>query len=901
MNFSLATLALAGLLFTCSSLAQQPARLPVDTSSHRADVPSAEDSPAQQAIERARRQIKANPSKVRPYNELALAYQRRAREISDPTFLANAEEAVAQGLKADPKDFLLQKTRISLLLSRQDYVHAKEQAMLMHKRTPDDVMLYGYLAEADIALGNYAEAEKSAQWMLNMLANNVPGLMIAARLRDLYGDADGAVDLLNTAYSETAPTEVEELAWIANRIASVQIGAGNFNAAARTLDLAGQLFPHYPDTLENLARVRLAQGRAKDAVELLRQARLLDRDAALLFALAEAQTAANQAADAQTSYAAFESLATAPGAHSDETRLDLIAFYSKDSAHASLALKLARQESATRHDVRTMDALAWALNANGMFDEARLEERKVLRVGIQRAEIFDHAGHIASNLKLMPEAARDFALARRLQPSSDDPSAPSVSIGPMAGAAIAATRSGTGDTALAISPSSASSKEAPVPVVLTAVPFSAIPTELLIPRPTDTERLIHNAQGKVSHNTKSPAAFAELGAAYLQRARETGDVSDYQLSEDALARSLDLVSSDFSAGALMGTMAEVCMGEHRFADALVWSQKALALGSGDVSPFAIAGDAYADMGEYRKSGEAYARLTPRDMTLSPRAAYARDSRISYLKFIAGDTPGAVALMNVAVSEGLEAHLPAENLAWLYYELGEYNTQAGEAGIANAAYLASLTVEPGNYRALAGMAKLRSNQGRPEEAIALYQKAIAIVPMPIFVAELGDLYARSGNPKEAEKQFKLVVYIGLLGHINQVLHNRDLALFYADHDTRVPEALELAKKEFEVRQDVYTWDALAWALLKSGKFAEARVASDKALQFGTRDALLLYHSGVIDDRLGHPDRARAQLKEALRINPHFHLIYAPAAQQELAALNTQSNAHSASNASLNHAP
>ena len=31
-------------------------------------------------------------------------------------------------------------------------------------------MLYGYLAEAEIALGDYAEAERAAQWMLKHAA-----------------------------------------------------------------------------------------------------------------------------------------------------------------------------------------------------------------------------------------------------------------------------------------------------------------------------------------------------------------------------------------------------------------------------------------------------------------------------------------------------------------------------------------------------------------------------------------------------------------------------------------------------------------------------------------------------------------------------------------------------------
>jgi tetratricopeptide (TPR) repeat protein len=293
------------------------------------------------------------------------------------------------------------------------------------------------------------------------------------------------------------------------------------------------------------------------------------------------------------------------------------------------------------------------------------------------------------------------------------------------------------------------------------------------------------------------------------------------------------------------------------------------------------------MGEYGKAGVAYGRLTPRDMTLSPRAAYARDSRISYLKFIAGDTGGAISLMKTAVTEGVEAQLPSENLAWLYYELGEYETQAGDSASADAAYLTALNIHPGDYRALAALGKLRANNGRYAEAIVLYEKAIAIVPMPIFVAELGDLYAKSGNQAEAQKQYALVEYIGLLGHINQVLHNRDLALFYADHDMKLAEALDLAQKELEVRHDVYTWDALAWALYKNGRLTEAAHASEKAMRFGTRDSLLLFHAGMIAERMGQPGQARNELKEALQINPHFHLVYANAAQQRLAAMEAQS--------------
>jgi len=765
-------------------------------------------------------------------------------------------------------------------------------------------MTYGYLAEADIALGNYPQAETNAQWMLNLRPNNIPGLLIGARLRTLYGDTHGAIDFLNLAYSETSPTEVEELAWTANQIASIQIESGQNDAAAQTLEQAEQLFPHYPYTIENLARVHIGQHRASEAVQLWMQARSFDEDPHALYELAKAQEAAGQPEDARVTYAEFERLAGNSRRITDASRLDLILMYAGSPATAPNALKLAQQEIAARQDVWTLDAYAWALYANAKFRDADAAIQKAMAVGIQSAQIFDHAGHIAQKLNHDADASKYFALCLQSNPTSEFASD---ARGSVASATVVVTgEQQTSPTMVAQladvmhdpagNADTSKHNAASVRVeTITATPvFAPVSEALLVPRPTGTEQMLRTAQALVVRSPDNAKAYADLGAAYFQHARETGDVSDYQLAEQSLTKSLDLVSADFSADAALGTMAEVCMGEHRFADALIYAQKALSLGTGDVSPFAIVGDAYADMGEYEKARVAYGRLTPRDMTLSPRAAYARDSRLSYLKFIAGDTTGAISLMKTAVTEGIEAQLPSENLAWLYYELGEYFSQAGDLASADSAYIAALNTHPGDYRSLAALARLRANNGRYAEAIALYQRAIAVVPMPIFIAELGDLYAKTGNEAESQKQYALVEYIGLLGHINQVLHNRDLALFYADHDRKLAEALDLAQKELEVRHDVYTWDALAWALYKNGKLTEAAKASKTALQFGTRDSLLLFHAGMIAEAVGQRELARSELKEALRINPHFHLIYANAAQQKLAALEAQSETKEGSN-------
>ena len=198
-------------------------------------------------------------------------------------------------------------------------------------------------------------------------------------------------------------------------------------------------------------------------------------------------------------------------------------------------------------------------------------------------------------------------------------------------------------------------------------------------------------------------------------------------------------------------------------------------------------------------------------------------------------------------------------------------------------MASLQEFPRYHRALAAMGQIRAAQGRLPEAISFYKDAVAIIPLPLYLAALGDVYAVSGDAADAEKQYATVEFIGRLNEINQQVYNRELAVFYADHDRKLPEALTLAKKELEVRHDVYTSDALAWVLLKNHQPVQAREEMDRALRMGTRDALMEYHAGMIYAALGDNARAAMHLERALAVNPHFHVVFAPQAAKTLSQL------------------
>lgn len=386
------------------------------------------------------------------------------------------------------------------------------------------------------------------------------------------------------------------------------------------------------------------------------------------------------------------------------------------------------------------------------------------------------------------------------------------------------------------------------------------------------------------------ASPSRLASAYIQKARETGDIAYYDLAEKALRRSLELVPHHPLATTATTSLAAVYFAKHQFRAALECAQQALTLGSGELSPYALVGDAYLEMGQYDQAAVAYAKMG------SLRGAAYPHSRLSYLQFLRGDTQGAIQLMRKAVAAALAGNAPPEHIAWSQVQLGEDLFSLGEVAQAEKSYRDALRTYPEYHRALAGLAKVQAAQQQYQEAITLYQQAIAIIPLPDYAAALGDVYAKLDRPDEAKKQYDLVEYIGYVSMLNQTLYNRELALFYADHDRKLPESLALARRELEVRRDIYTYDVLAWTLYKNEKPQEALTAMLEALKLGTKDARLFFHAGMIYRRLGKNATAREYLQRALSLNPRFHLFQAEEAERTLrerpdsVALQDTSNGH-----------
>jgi tetratricopeptide (TPR) repeat protein len=412
-------------------------------------------------------------------------------------------------------------------------------------------------------------------------------------------------------------------------------------------------------------------------------------------------------------------------------------------------------------------------------------------------------------------------------------------------------------------------------------------------RPSFTSETDKQIQALQDHVNEAPGDYVRydgLGSAFLQKARETGDIAFYDLAEQSLKKALALAPQDFRAADPLVHMALVYMGEHRFSEALAYAQKAIGTGSGNLAAFAIEGDAYTDMGDYDEASTAYNTVQSLGQSISsPLAlAYMSDSRMAYLRYLHGDSAEAIRLMRSAIAAALQTNVPREDLAWLYFELGERYFQTGDLGNAVLSYQSGITADSNHYRSLAGLAKVRAAQGKLEESIQLYRRSLAIIPSPVYVAELGDVYKKLGLVNEAQQQYDLVEYIGQLSKLNQVLANRELALFYADQGIKLQEALELARKELAVRHDIYTWDTLAWVLYRNGRFQEAAETINRALTLHTNDSLLLFHAGMIYHSVAKDSDAEDFLSRALKTNPHFHVSYAEVANRTLEQISQSHN-------------
>src|SRR5688500_4162558 len=294
-------------------------------------------------------------------------------------------------------------------------------------------------------------------------------------------------------------------------------------------------------------------------------------------------------------------------------------------------------------------------------------------------------------------------------------------------------------------------------------------------------------QGRIKANPEDALSYTLLAGQFVRHARETGDVSSYQKAEAALDESLQLFPNYSQAQA---SLASVYYAQHNFLPALELAQQVYEENPRITDALVTIGDVQMALGDYAEAEAADQALNEEYVTPPVLA------RLAAFEELKGNPEQALELMGRAASDALQGGGTKESVAWYVLRVGDLYFNMGQYKEAGRYYEAASRVFDRYHLALGGSGKVEAAQGNYEEAIVYYQQASNIIPQPDYLAALGDLYALTGQPEQAQAQYETVELIGKLAAMDQQVYNRQLANFYSDHDLHLKDALALALAELE---------------------------------------------------------------------------------------------------------
>jgi tetratricopeptide (TPR) repeat protein len=378
------------------------------------------------------------------------------------------------------------------------------------------------------------------------------------------------------------------------------------------------------------------------------------------------------------------------------------------------------------------------------------------------------------------------------------------------------------------------------------------------------DRVRQFLEDRVRKDPDDIIAQNRLAGIYLQRLNENGDYEWLQRAREAARRSLASVPAEQNATGLY-MEARVEYEAHHFAAA-----RDLALALVKIEPaksrgFALLGDALLEYGDLDEAAEAYEKMRERKA-----AVVEIEARLGHLAVARGGREAArIHLAKAVVAARKLSPVSPEIVASCLVQAGELEFDSGKWEEAERMYQAALKERTADVGALIHLAELRAAQGKYDESISLFEKAISQKPRPEFWHALGDVFRAAGKSESAAQWHTRARETYLKNAAEGNAHYfHHLAEFFSETEINPEEALKWARRDAELRHTAAVEDTLAWALYRTGDFPQAKEAAAKALARGANDAEILAHAGTIFLAAGDSDRGRELLAEAVRVNPHY---------------------------------
>jgi len=358
-----------------------------------------------------------------------------------------------------------------------------------------------------------------------------------------------------------------------------------------------------------------------------------------------------------------------------------------------------------------------------------------------------------------------------------------------------------------------------------------------------TKATVQELYRSVEELPKDIKAPLQLATIFIKEARVSGNFTYYDM---AAMRQVDYVlaldSSNFQA---LTYKSLIYLSQHHFADGLAIATKAMQLNPYNSFIYGILVDANVEMGNYA------AALIDADKMVSIRPDLRSYSRISYLREIHGDYPGAIAVMKLALEAGIDGD---DGTEWTRVQLGHLYENTGALDTAAFEYAQALAYRNGFAPAIAGLGHIALVKKDYAKAIAYYQQADMLVSDYANKENLAEVYMLSGNIKTGDSIANVVVEsmskdaASAIGNQN-IGHYVDRELAYAylkinDYD----KALDHALAEYNRRpQNIDVNETLAWVYYAKGDYGKALPYIKAALKTNSKNPLLLSRASLIFEK------------------------------------------------------
>jgi tetratricopeptide (TPR) repeat protein len=354
---------------------------------------------------------------------------------------------------------------------------------------------------------------------------------------------------------------------------------------------------------------------------------------------------------------------------------------------------------------------------------------------------------------------------------------------------------------------------------------------------------LRNLQMQAHSATKPGEIMKRLGWVYVRKARLSYDSGYYKLAEQCSLCAQSENPDDADAMLLRG---HILHSLHQFKKAESIARKLVALRNRALDQ-GLLGDVLMEQGRLDEAVASYQKM------VNLRPDLQSYTRVGHMRWLRGDLSGAIEVLEMAVTAGSPRE--AEATAWAHTRLGIYELQAGNIkGAAGAAWMALQLVE--NYAAaLLLQGRVLLAQGKVPEAIDSLQRAAIQSPLPEYQWTLADAMREAGRLEAAQEVERNLIGRGANDD------PRTFALYLLTRSQRAGQALALIEQELKTRTDIFTLDALAWALKANGRLVEAHNYSEQSLNQGTRDARLFYHAASIALAMGNHTEAQELFNRA----------------------------------------